>query len=150
MTKKGWIRNAAIAGLCGSITHSLLMFAKARLGILDAFQPYQSLQLTLASWTGDDVYPAVPWVLSFFNGSTLAGFAFARLYGRLPGDSGAAKGFAAGVAGWLAMNLFFFPLLGMGLFAMQLGLGVWPALFSLAMMMTYTVVLGIVYSLINA
>jgi hypothetical protein len=66
------IRKAAIAGLCGSVTHSLLMFAKAELGILDSFQPYQSLQMALIDWTGNYVPPAVPWLISYLNGSTQA------------------------------------------------------------------------------
>ena len=59
------------------------------------------------------------------------------------------KGFVSGVLGWLAMDLIFFPLLGLGLFATKLGLGLWPALFSLAMMLTYSVVMGTVYSMID-
>jgi hypothetical protein len=42
---KGWIWKVAIAGLCGSVTHTLLMLVKTKLGILEAFQPYQSLQI---------------------------------------------------------------------------------------------------------
>jgi hypothetical protein len=35
------------------------------------------------------------------------------------------KGFISGVLGWLAMDLIFFPLLGLGPFAAKLGLGFW-------------------------
>jgi hypothetical protein len=126
------------------------MFGKTRLGILESFQPYQSLQIALSYWTGDYIHPLVPWLLSYLNGSTAAGLAFARLYRHLPGSSGSIKGFMAGVLGWLAMDLIFFPLLGLGPFATQLGLGLWPALFSLAMMLAYSVVMGIVYSKIDA
>jgi hypothetical protein len=55
------------------------MLAKARLGILQAFQPYQSLQAALSGWTGQHVHAAVPWLISYLNGSTAAGFLFARL-----------------------------------------------------------------------
>jgi hypothetical protein len=145
----GSIRKAAIAGLCGSGTHSLLMFAKAQLGILDSFQPYQSLQIALIHWTGDYVHPAVPWLISFLNGSTLASFAFARLYRHLPG-SGPIKGLVSGVLGWLVMDLVFFPLLGLGPFGTQVGLGMRPAVFSLFMMLTYSIALGIAYSMFEA
>ena len=47
------------------------------------------------------------------------------------------------------MDLIFFPLLGLGPFAMQLGLGLRPALFSLGMMLTYSVVMGAVYGMID-
>ena len=91
----------------------------------------------------------MPWLLSYLNGSTAAGFAFARSYRHLPGRGGAIKGFIAGLLGWFAVNLIFFPLLGLGLFAAQVGRGWWPTLFSLAMMLTYSVVMGIVYSRID-
>jgi len=126
------------------------MFAKAQLGILEAFQPYHSLQITLTYWTGEYVHPVVPWLLAYVNGSTAAGFAFARLYRRMPGASGLMKGFVSGVLGWLAMNLIFFPLLGLGPFAAKLDLGLWPALFSFAMMLSYSVVMATVYSMLDA
>jgi hypothetical protein len=56
---KGWFRRAAIAGLCGSLTHTLLMLGKAKLGILESFQPYQSLQIALSYTTGEYIHPLV-------------------------------------------------------------------------------------------
>src|SRR6516162_8739089 len=75
---KGWIWRVAIAGLCGSVTHTLLMLLKAKLGILEGFQPYQSLQLALSSWTGAHIHPLLPWLITYVNGSSAAGFVFAR------------------------------------------------------------------------
>jgi hypothetical protein len=149
LVKRGWVWKAALAGLCGSVTHTLLMFGKTQLGILESFQPYESLQMALGQWTGEYIHPLLPWLLSYLNGSTAAGFAFANLYQHLPGGSGPTKGFIAGVLGWLAMDLIFFPLLGMGPFATRLGLGLWPALFSLGMILAYSVVMGLVYSKIE-
>ena len=48
------------------------------------------------------------------------------------------------------MGLVFFPLLDLGVFGMQVGLGILPALFSLAMLLTYSIVLGIVYDALNS
>ena len=48
--------------------------------------------------------------------------------------------------GWIVMGVLFFPLLGRGFFANQAGLGVRPALFSLLMILTYSVTMGIAYS----
>lgn len=138
-----------IAGICGSVAHTLLMYLKSRIGLLPSFQPYETLQAALSHVTGGQVNPVVPWALSFLNGATILGFAFGHLYSRLPGQSGLAKGLAFGVAGWLAMGLLFFPLIGLGPFATGLGLGVAPALFSLAMILTYSLVLGSVYSALN-
>ena len=43
----------------------------------------------------------------------------------------------------------FFPMIGLGLFALQVDLGISPALFSLAMLLTYSVILGMVYGALN-
>jgi len=125
------------------------MYLKSRIGLLPSFQPYESLQAVLSQAVGGEVSPVLPWALSFLNGSTLLSFAFDRLYARLPGRSGAAKGLAFGVAGWLAMGLVFFPLIGLGPFAAGLGLGIEPALFSLAMILAYSLVLGAVYGALD-
>jgi hypothetical protein len=136
---------AAIAGLCGTVAHSLLMLLKSRAGLLPTFQPYEALQLALGRMTGTEIHPAVPWLLSFLNGSTLVGFIFGRVYRMLPGRSGASKGLTFGVLGWVVMGLVFFPLLGLGVFATGVDLGIAPALFSLAMFLTYSLALGLVY-----
>jgi hypothetical protein len=84
--------------------------------------------------------------LSFLNGAVVLGILFGRLYRVLPGRSGAAKGFVFGVFGWIAMGMTLFPMLGQGLFASRAGLGARPALFSLAMLLTYSIIMGIAYS----
>ena len=88
--------------------------------------------------------------MSFLNGSTILGFCFGRFYSWIPGNGGAAKGVTFGVFGWAVMGFVFFPLVGLGPFANELDLGIWPALFSLAMLLTYSVVLGIVYAALNS
>jgi hypothetical protein len=89
-------------------------------------------------------------MLSCLNGSTITGFSFGRLYRQIPGATGAIKGLIFGAWCWALMGLVFFPLLGLGLFATGIGLGVWPALFSLAMLLTYSVVMGVVYDGLNS
>jgi hypothetical protein len=145
-----WLWKIAVAGLCGSAAHSLLMYLKFRLDLLPSFQPYESLQLALGRLTGGSIHPAVPWLLSFLNGSTITGFSFGRVYPQLPGRIGAIKGLSFGVLCWALMGLVFFPLLGLGVFATGIGLGLWPALFSLAMLLTYSVVMGVVYDALNS
>jgi hypothetical protein len=144
MSRWNWAWKALVAGLCGSAAHTALMYFKTRSGLLPTFRPYETLQWTLGQWTGSDVHPAVPWLLSWLNGSVLLGFVFARIC-HIPGGNGLTKGLVYGLFGWLIMGLVFFPLLGLGLFAANVGLGIAPALFSLAMFMTYSVVLGSVY-----
>jgi hypothetical protein len=134
------------AGFCGSAAHSGLMFLKSQFDLLPSFHPYEDLQRTLSELVGSSVHPWVPWALSFLNGSIVLGFLFGRTYYLLPGRSGAAKGFIFGVLGWIVMGLLFFPMLGRGAFASQVGLGFVPAFFSLLMVLSYSVIMGIAYS----
>jgi hypothetical protein len=142
---KGWIWKSVVAGSAGTIVHFLFMYFKAQLGLLPAFQPYHNFQLALSNLIGTNVPAIVPWALSFLNGMTILGFLFARTNRLLPGRTGAAKGLVFGLIGWLFMGLIFFPLIGLGPFAIGVGSGVGPALMSLAMLLTYSVVLGMVY-----
>jgi hypothetical protein len=122
------------------------MFLKSQFDLLPSFHPYDDLQRTLSELVGSSVHPWVPWALSFLNGSIVLGFLFGRTYQLLPGRSGAAKGIVFGVLGWIVMGLLFFPMLGRGVFASQVGLGFIPALFSLLMVLSYSVIMGIAYS----
>ena len=150
MTVKGWIWKSVIAGSAGTIVHFLFMHLKSWTGLLPAFQPYQSLQVALSHWVGANVPATVPWALSFLNGMTILGFLFARINRLLPGRNGATKGLTFGLIGWMFMGLMFFPLIGLGPFATGIGLGIGPALLSLAMVLTYSVVLGTVYVALDA
>ena len=126
------------------------MLLKSGMGWLPSFQPYDDLQQLLSQLVGGSVNPLIPWALSFLNGSVLLGYLFGRAYRVLPGDSGAAKGLVFGVLGWIVMGLLFFPMLGRGLFATGAGLGFQPALFSLLMILSYSVIMGLIYSIFNA
>jgi hypothetical protein len=149
MTVKGWIWKAVIAGSCGTTVHFLFMYFRTRSGVLPSFQPYQAFQFALSQWVGTNVPAIVPWALSFVNGMTILGFLFAWFNRLLPGRNGALKGLTFGLLGWVLMNLIFFPLIGLGPFANAVGLGIKPALLSLAMVLTYSVVLGIVYTALD-
>ena len=138
------------AGLCGSAAHSGLMALKAWARILPSFQPYDDLQALLAALVGNSVNPVVPWALSYFNGSIVLGFLFGRFNQKLPGRTGFMKGMIFGFAMWITMGLTFFPAIGKGLFAAQTGLGIAPTFFTLVMVLTYSVTLGVAYSILTA
>jgi hypothetical protein len=126
------------------------MLLKSGMGWLPSFQPYQDLQQALSQLTGGSVNPFIPWALSFLNSSVVLGFLFGRVYRWLPGEGGLAKGFVFGVLGWIAMGLMFFPMLGRGLFATGAGLGFQPAMFSLSMLLSYSMIMGLIYAALNA
>ena len=146
-TQRIW--KSLAAGLCGSAAHSGLMFLKSWMGWLPSFHPYEDIQAALSSLVGGSVSPALPWALSFLNGAVVLGILFGRLYRVLPGRGGAAKGAIFGVFGWMVMGLLLFPVLGQGLFASRAGLGARPAFFSLAMLLTYSIIMGIAYSMLD-
>jgi hypothetical protein len=66
------------------------------------------------------------------------------------GRNGATKGLTFGLIGWVMMGLIFFPLIGLGPSAIRVELGIGPALMSLFMLLTYSVVLGMVYGAFNS
>ena len=138
-----------IAGSCGSVTHLCFMWFKSWSGILPSFQPYNDLQHMLSVLVGSPIHPAVPWVLSFLNGAVVLGFLFGRTFSFIPGRSGVTKGVVFGLAAWVMMSLAFFPMLGRGIFAVKLGLGIAPAVLCLTMLLTYSVIMGLVYSSLN-
>ena len=147
---KGWFWKLVIAGSAGTVVHFLFMHFKSSTGLLPSFQPYQSFQIALSHWVGANVPAIVPWALSFLNGMTVLGFLFARTNRLLPSKTGAVKGIIFGLIGWVFMGLVFFPLIGLGPFAMSVGSGFGPAVLSLVMLQTYSIVLGTVYVALDA
>lgn len=138
------------AGLCGSAAHTALMAFKSWARILPSFQPYNDLQALLAAVIGNSVNPVIPWALSYFNGAIVLGFLFGRSYQVLPGRTGVLKGLVFGFGVWVAMGLVFFPAIGKGWFAAQTGLGYAPTIFTLIMVLTYSVTLGVAYSVFTS
>jgi hypothetical protein len=81
----------------------------------------------------------------FLEWHDLVGLLFGRIFQFLPGRGGPAKGLSFGFIGWAFLNLIFFPLIDLGPFAIRVGAGIGPALLSLGMLLTYSIVLGTVY-----
>jgi uncharacterized protein DUF6789 len=101
-------------------------------------------------WVGANVPAIVPWLLSFLNGATILGFLFASLKQLLSGQTGVAKGVSFGLIGWLFMELIFFPVIGLGPFAVGVGLGIAPAILSFGMILTYSIVPSTVYTSLDS
>ncbi len=125
----------------GSFSHKHLSLTSVK---------HQSVSFSQTGAVGSAVNPMVPWALSFLNGSTLIGLAFGYFYQRLPGRTGVTKAAVFGVFGWIIMGLAFFPIIGLGLFALEAGLGISPALFSLMMLLSYSLVMSAVYDALYA
>jgi hypothetical protein len=143
------IRNAFIAGFCGTVVHSLLILVHSRSGPLPGFQPNEDIQRGLSWLVGTEVDTAFVWLLSFVNGAIVWGFVFGQTYRFLPGNSPWLKGICFGVCAWLAMGLLFFPLVDRGIFAAKLGLGIAPAMLMLGALLAYSVTMSLVYNLLD-
>lgn len=143
------VRNAFIAGFCGTVVHSLLLRIHSTRGPLPAFQPNEDIQRGLSWLVGTDVHPSVVWLLSFVNGAVIWGFVFGQMYRFLPGESPWLKGAFFGFCAWVGMGLLFFPLVDRGVFAMKLGLGIAPAMLMLASLLAYSVTMSLVYDFLN-
>ncbi len=144
-----WIWKSLAAGLCGAIAHTLLILLKTHAGWLPSFQPYAALHTTLIQLVGSDVPAIVPWIISYLNSMTVVGLLFGSTYRLLPGRHGITKGFLVGVLVWLIMGSVFFPLIGLGFFAWDVGQGFKPTLFSLTMVQAYSSVMGKVFAVLN-
>lgn len=140
--------SSLLAGLGSSSVHIALLSIKRHFEILPNFEPYADLQrLLLASgWPSFDV--PWSWLLPSLNGAMVLGFVFGRIYLHLPGRTALAKGAAFGLAAWLVLGLGLAPLVGRGVFAFELGLG--PAALMLAMLMSYAIVMSLIYAVLKA
>ncbi|CCE03458.1 DUF6789 family protein [Bradyrhizobium sp. STM 3809] len=142
-----WIASSLLASGCGTLAHMGLMELKSGLHILPQFDPASALLAALSPLFANVTHVHAPlWLLSQLNGAFLIGLLFGYFFHRLPGRSGLAKGFLLGLAGWLLLGLGLFPAIGLGPLGISLGLGAGPAVFSLAMVEAYSLVLGVVYA----
>jgi len=134
-----------LAGLGASLVHIVLMEVKRRSGILPQFDPYADLQRMLSSVSSHAFETPLSWLLPFINGAMFLGFLFGQSFPYLPGRTALRKGAVFGFLAWLLLGLVLLPLSGSGFFAHRLGLGVMPALLMLAMLMTYAIVVSLIY-----
>jgi len=137
--------SSLLAGLGASTVHIVLMSVKHRVGILPDFEPYEDLQRLLSSMTELSFEGPFSWLLPFINGALILGFVFGRLFIHLPGRTAIAKGSTFGFAAWLVVGLGLLPLADRGLFAFKLGLGVLPGVLMFVMIMTYAIVMSLLY-----
>ena len=135
-----------LAGFGATTVHLALMEIKHRFGILPGFEPYEDLQRLLWSLTVQLMEPPLSWLLSYVNGALILGFVFGQIYVYLPGRTAVAKGAVFGFVAWLLMNFGLLPLIGRGIFALELGLGALPTTLMLGMLMIYSITMSLLYA----
>lgn len=112
------IGKGLLAGLLATIVLSVLMVMKAKMGVMPALD----LPTMIAGMVGSPNEPMVGWVVHVFIGVVLYGVAMAFFDSRLPGNSSVVHGVLLGVIGWLVMMIALMPMVGAGLFGMNLGI----------------------------
>ena len=140
-----WLRNAAIAGVCGMAAQSSLMAMRRLLGILPDFQPYADLQRLVTELVGASLAAGLWWLLPVVSGALVWSSIFAWAYDRIPGRTALGKGLLVTAFAWCLTGFVIMPMLGHGVFAVRAGASIGPALMMLAMLATYCLTLSLVY-----
>jgi hypothetical protein len=137
------LKSGVTAGFAATVVLSLLMIAKAMMGLMPELNPIKDIVTVGDTVTGLQLPLAAGWVGHFLIGSILSGAIYTLIEPSLPGPA-VVKGLIFAVIAWLAMIIVFMPLAGQGFFAMALGL---PAVVAtLVLHLVYGAVLGVVYA----
>jgi len=139
------MRDAVIAGLCGTMAQLALRAARKALGVLPDFQPYDDMQRELLHGVGASLPAALQALLPLISGALIWSSIFAWAYRWIPGRTALLKGLAVSGFAWLLTGLVLFPAIGKGVFARNAGEGGWPALMMLVMLCAYCLTLSLVY-----
>jgi len=131
-----------LAGLVATIVLSVLMVLKGMMGMM----PELNVIAMLAGQMGGSTL--MGWVAHFVIGAIIYGLAFANLRGVLPGGSDPVKGIVLGIVGWLIMMIAVMPMMGAGMFAMNMGMMATVA--TLVLHIIFGVVLGLTYNKVGA
>tara|TARA_R110000787_G_scaffold62513_1_gene141328 strand:+ start:44 stop:478 length:435 start_codon:yes stop_codon:yes gene_type:complete len=131
------LKNGFLAGFIATAVLSVLMVAKAMMGVM----PELDVAAMLAVMMGAPL--VVGWLAHFMIGTLAWGGGFAVLYGMIPGSSAITKGIVFGVAAWLGMMIAVMPMAGAGFFGMSFGI-VAPVM-TLVLHIVFGAVLGAVY-----
>jgi len=133
------IPKGLLAGLVATVVLSVLMVAKAMMGIM----PELDIPKMLAGMVGSPDMPAIGWLLHAVIGIVIYGVGIAVLDSKLPGNNHVGHGIMLGVIGWLLMMVIVMPMVGAGLFGMNMG--IMAAVMTLMLHLIFGAVLGWVY-----
>jgi len=133
----GSVGKGIIAGLVATAVLSMIMVAKAMMGLMPQLNVIAMLSKMMGS------APIMGWAAHFMIGAIVWGVGFAVLINKIPGSSSVSKGVMFGVAAWLMMMIVVMPMAGAGLFGLKMGM-VAPVM-TLMLHAIYGAVLGLVY-----
>jgi len=110
------ISKGIIAGLVATVVLSMIMVAKAMMGLMPELNVIAMLSSMMHT------VPAIGWAMHFVIGAVAWGVGFAAFYNILPGGSSLTKGVMFGVIAWLMMMLLVMPMAGAGMFGLNMGM----------------------------
>lgn len=129
-----------IAGFIATVVLSLLMVLKTKMGIM----PELDIIHMLASKMGGSAM--MGWIAHFMLGIVGYGIGFSILHKMLPAKRLLIKGIMMGVLGWLMMMLVVMPMMGAGLFGMNMG--IMAPIMTLILHVIFGAALGLSYKIL--
>lgn len=129
-----------IAGFTATVVLSVLMMLKGKMGLM----PDLNVIAMLASQMGGT--PTIGWLAHFMIGVVGYGIAYALLFSELALGGHAMRGLALGVVGWLVMMVLVIPMMGAGLFGLQMASGIMVPVATLMLHAIFGIVLGLTFS----
>ena len=124
-----------VASTVATVVLSLIMVLKGMMGVM----PELDIISMLAGMMGASAI--VGWIMHFMVGAGY-GVAFSQINSLLPGNF-IVKGIIIGILGWLVMMLMLMPMMGAGMFAMNMGM--MAPVMTLMLHIIFGAVLGLVY-----
>lgn len=131
------IKTGLISGFVATVVLSILMVAKAKMGVMPELNAIKMLAGMMSA-------PLIMgWVAHFMIGTVVWGVLFTLLVDKLPGGAlSSAIVFAIGA--WLMMMIGPMPMAGAGLFGLKLG--IMAPVATLMLHVIWGIVLGLTYS----
>lgn len=130
----------ALAGLAATIVLSMLMIMKGMMGLM----PDVDIIAMLAGKMGGSAM--MGWIAHFMIGVVGYGIAYALVFSKLAIGGHLIRGIALGIAGWLAMMVAIMPMMGAGMFGMDLPSGMMAPVATMMLHIIFGATLGFVYN----
>ena len=132
--------SGALAGLVATIVLSVLMVMKDMMGMM----PDVDIIAMLAGRMGGNIM--MGWVAHFMVGVIGYGFAYTLIFSKLSYGNHITRGILLGIAGWLAMMVALMPMMGAGMFGLNMPSGMMVPIATMMLHIIFGAVLGLVFS----
>lgn len=134
------IKAGMISGFLATVILSVLMVAKAKMGVM----PELNAVKMLADMMGTPLL--MGWVAHFMIGTVIWGILFSVLVNKLPGGI-MASAIIFSIGAWLMMMTGPMPMAGAGLFGLKLGM--MAPIATLTLHIIWGIALGLIYKLLD-